>query len=538
VAERLTGWSLEQAAGRPSEEVLNVIDAVSRGRAQNPIALAIRENKTVGLTPNCILVRRDGFEAAIEDSAAPIHDRYGQVTGAVMVFHDVTSARALTQRMAYLAQHDGLTDLPNRILLNDRLAQALAIAKRGHLQLAVLYLDMDRFKNINDSMGHATGDRVLQSVANRLLSCVRGSDTVSRQGGDEFVILLSQIGSAQDAAICADKIICALAAPLNIGEAVLHVTVSVGIVTYPGDGSTAESLLQNADFAMYQAKNGGRNCYQFFASEMNLAALERQSTESALRLAIERQEFVLHYQPKLNLETGAITAVEALVRWNNPLRGMVHPAQFIPIAEESGLIVPIGRWILREGCVQAKAWQNAGLAAIRIAINVSAAELRSKGFVAGVREVLQETGLEPRYLELELTETFLMQDSKSTVTVLQALKSVGVQIALDDFGTGYSSLSYMKRFPVDTLKIDESFIRCLTSDPVDAGIVGAVIMMGKSLHKRVVAEGIETAEQLAFLRRQGCPEGQGYYLARPMSALDLGRLLQNERTPKAWRAAV
>ena len=524
VAESMTGWSREQAASHPIEEVFRIIDATTREAVQNPMALAIRENKTVGLTPNCVLIRRDGVEAAIEDSAAPIHDRWGHVTGAVMVFHDVSTARALSLRMSYLAQHDSLTDLPNRILLNDRLNQAMAVAHRHRQNLAVLFVDLDRFKHINDSLGHAIGDRVLQSAAERLRACVRSSDTVSRQGGDEFVILLHEVTHAQDAAVSADKILVALSAPHDIDGHELHVTVSIGIATYPADGTDAETLLQNADFAMYHAKDSGRNNYQFFEPDMTARAVERQSVEDGLRHAIERQELVLHYQPKMNLRTGAIVGVEALIRWRHPQRGLVPPAQFIPIAEECGLIVPIGRWVLREACRQARAWQDGGLSSMPIAINISAVELRAKDFVAGVRAALTETGLEPRYLELELTETFLMQDSDSTADVLHALKDVGVQLALDDFGTGYSSLSYLKRFPIDTLKIDRSFVRDLTTDADDASIVSAVISMGNSLHMRVVAEGVETREQLAFLQAQNCPYGQGYYFSRPVVAGEFTQL--------------
>jgi diguanylate cyclase (GGDEF)-like protein/PAS domain S-box-containing protein len=525
VAESMTGWSHEEATGRPFEEVFRIIDATTRAATRNPMALAIRGNRTVGLTPNCVLVRRDGVEAAIEDSAAPIHDRRGEVTGAVMVFHDVSTARALSLRMSYLAQHDALTDLPNRILLNDRLTEAIALAQRYERQLALLFLDVDRFKHINDSLGHVIGDRLLQSVAQRLTACVRASDTVSRQGGDEFVILLSEVKHARDAAVCAEKILLALRTPHIIDQHELHLSVSIGIVTYPDDGSEGETLLQNADFAMYHAKDSGRDNYQFFKPDMNLRAVERQSLENGLRHALERQEFVLHYQPKMHLATGTIIGVEALIRWLHPQRGLVPPVQFIPIAEESGLIVPIGRWVLREACLQARDWRDAGLAPLRIAINISAVELRAKDFVASVHAVLKETGVQPSCLELELTETFLMQDPKSTAAVLQAIKDMGVKLALDDFGTGYSSLSYLKRFPIDTLKIDRSFVRDLTTDADDASIVSAVISMGKSLHMRVVAEGVETPEQLAFLREHRCPEGQGYYFNRPMAAAELTPLL-------------
>jgi diguanylate cyclase (GGDEF)-like protein/PAS domain S-box-containing protein len=527
VAEMLTGWSRKEAEGLPVAEVFRIIDAATGEAAHNPMALAIRENKTVALTPNCVLIRRDGVGAAIEDSTAPIHDRRGQVTGAVMVFHDVSKARALSSKMSHLAQHDSLTDLPNRILFSDRLTEAIAAAHRYGRELAVLFLDLDRFKHINDTLGHAVADRLLQSVAQRLRACVRASDTVSRQGGDEFVILLSEVARAQDAAVSAEKILLAMRKLHRIDEHDLHLTASIGIVTYPDDGTDAETLMRNADVAMYHAKGSGRNNYQFFKADMNARTLERQSLEVDLRLALKERQFVLHYQPKMSLETGAIMGVEALVRWYHPQRGLVPPVQFISVAEECGVIVPIGRWVLREACRQTRAWLDAGLPRVRIAVNVSTVELREKDFVAAVRAILTETGLEPRFLELELTETFLMQDAEATATVLQALKDLGVSLALDDFGTGYSSLSHLKRFPIDTLKIDKSFVRDLATDADDASIVSAVISMGGSLHMRVVAEGVETREQLTFLQEHSCPEGQGYYFSRPVVAAQLTQLLGN-----------
>jgi diguanylate cyclase (GGDEF)-like protein/PAS domain S-box-containing protein len=525
VAGKLTGWSLDDASGHSFEEVFHIIDATTREAVPNPMALAIRENKSVSLAPNSVLLRRDGTEVAIEDSAAPIHDRQGQVSGAVVVFHDVSKARALSLRMAYLAGHDSLTDLPNSILLHDRLTQAIALANRHRQKLAVLFLDVDRFKYINDSLGHAIGDRLLKSVAQRLLACVRASDTVSRQGGDEFVIVLWEMSNVQDAAACADKILLSLEAPHRIDDHELHLTASIGIATYPDDGTDAQTLMKNADSAMYHAKDAGRSNYQFFKSDMNARAVERHSIENDLRHALERQEFVLHYQPKMNLETRAIIGVEALIRWSHPQRGFVPPAQFIPVAEECGLIVPIGRWVLREACRQARAWQDSGMRPLRIAVNVSLAELRAKDFISGVRAILTETGLQPHFLELELTETFLMQDSKSTGGVLKALKDIGVHLALDDFGTGYSSLSYLKRFPIDTLKIDRSFVSDVATDVDDASIVSAVISMGESLHMRVVAEGVETLEQLAFLQEHSCPFGQGYFFSRPVTAGGFAQLL-------------
>jgi diguanylate cyclase (GGDEF)-like protein/PAS domain S-box-containing protein len=530
VAETLTGWLLTEATGRPVGEVFNIIDASTRQPVLNPMALAMRGNRTVGLTPNCLLVRRDGFESAIEDSAAPIHDRQGRVTGAVMVFHDVSAARALSMRMAYLAQHDSLTDLPNRVLFNDRLTQAMAMAYRHEMTLAVLYLDIDRFKHVNDSSGHAIGDRLLQSVAVRLQACVRSSDTVSRQGGDEFVILLCEVAHATDASVAADKMLAALSEPHLIDGLELRISASIGIVTYPMDGTSVESLVKNADTAMYRAKDCGRNNYQFFTAEMNVHALERQNLESDLRHALERNEFVLHYQPKVNVRTGAITGVEALVRWRHPTRRLIRPSRFISIAEESGLIVPIGKWVLREACRQAKNWQREGLLPMKVAINVSTVELRAKNFVEGVRSTLSETGLAASYLELEVTETFLMQDATSTALVLHELKDLGVQLALDDFGTGYSSLSHLRRFPIDTLKIDHSFIRHLTTDASDAGIVSAVVNMGKSLRMRVVAEGVETLEQYTLLKKHRCPEAQGFYFSEPVIPEEIIELFaQNNR---------
>jgi diguanylate cyclase (GGDEF)-like protein/PAS domain S-box-containing protein len=529
VAETLTGWPRAEAAGRPVEEVFHIVDADSREIVGNPMALAIRENRTVGLTPNCILVRRDGIEAAIEDSAAPIHNKQGSVTGAVMVFHDVSTARAVSLRMSYLAQHDGLTDLPNRIMLNDRLAQAIAMARRHQHKLALLFLDLDHFKHINDSLGHSVGDLLLQSVAKRLLGCVRSSDTVSRQGGDEFVVLLSEVAHAADAGLSAENILRSLDQPHLAEEHEIHITGSIGIVTFPDDAEDADTMLKCADLAMYQAKATGRNNYQFFKSELNVSAMEHQNIEHGLRRALERVEFELHFQPQMNLETGAIAGVEALLRWHHPARGLLCPIDFMSVAEQSGLIVPMGRWVLREACRQAKAWENLGFLPIRIAVNVSAVELRSKHFVEGVQAALTDTGLLPRHLELELTETFLMQDSSATATVLRAIKGLGVQLALDDFGTGYSSLSYMRRFPIDALKIDQSFVRDLTTDPDDASIVGAVINMGHSLHMRVVAEGVETAEQALILREQACPEGQGYYFGRPLNAEAISALRYGAR---------
>jgi diguanylate cyclase (GGDEF)-like protein len=411
-------------------------------------------------------------------------------------------------------------------LLNDRITQSIALARRQNKPTAVIFLDLDRFKYINDSLGHAIGDQLLQSISKRLQASVRASDTVSRLGGDEFVILLSEITHPEDAATSARKILLSLNAPHSIAGQDLHIDGSIGISVYPEDGEDAETLIKNADTAMYHAKESGRNNFQFFKAEMNLKAVERQSLESGLRRALGREEFLLHYQPKVNLDTGEITGVEALIRWQQPDRGLVTPCQFVPVAEDCGLIIQIGRWVLRETCRQAREWQDAGLPLLPLAVNVSAVEFRDKDFVEGVRAILSETGLEARYLELELTEGVLMEHAQSTAAVLQELKTMGVHLAVDDFGTGYSSLSYLQQFPIDVLKIDQSFIQRITGDPDDSPIVSAIISMGKSLKHQVIAEGIETQEQRAFLQAQHCAEGQGYLFSRPLAAAQFAHLLQ------------
>jgi diguanylate cyclase (GGDEF)-like protein/PAS domain S-box-containing protein len=526
VAEKITGWTREEAAGKDIEEVFVIVDGGTREPCVNPLRAAIKKNKTVQLTPNCILIRRDGTEFAIEDSAAPIHDQHGLATGAVIVFHDVSAARAMGAEMSHMAQHDILTNLPNRTLLQDRLTQVIATASRNDSRIAVLFLDLDGFKHINDSLGHATGDKLLQSVARRLLAAVRTSDTVSRLGGDEFVILLSEVAHAGDAGVKAGKILSALGAPFEIEQNSLRITASIGVTTYPEDGQSAEMLMRNADLAMYLAKEKGRSNYQFFERGMNVRAVERQSIEGDLRLAVERDDFVLHYQPKIDLKTGEITGVEALIRWQHRERGLVGPLQFISVAESCGLMLPIGKWVLREACRQAKAWQDAGLPAIEMAVNVSSVEFRNDQFLEGISTILKETGLEPRYLELELTESVLMQHAEFSVPVLQTLKAMGVRLAIDDFGTGYSSLSYLRQFPIDTLKVDQSFIHEINADTDEGTIISAVINMGGRMKHRVIAEGVETAEQLAFLRAHGCDEGQGYYFSRPIPVTETAKLLE------------
>ena len=525
-AERLTGWTYREASGRALGEVFQTIDTISRQAAGDPLATAAVDKKQVPLCSNCVLIQRSGSEVAIEGSAAYTRDPVGNITGSIFVFNDISAARAKSLELSHLAQHDFLTDLPNRVLLNDRITQAISYAARYNKELAVMFIDLDDFKRINDSLGHTSGDKLLQSVANRLVACVRRSDTVSRLGGDEFVVLLSQVEHAEDATFISKKILSSLAEPFSVDHKYLDISASIGVSTYPDDGQDAESLLHKADTAMYAAKKLGRNNCQFFKPEMQARVLERQSLEGSLRHALSRNEFRLHYQPKIDLVTGEITGVEALLRWQHPTRGMIQPLQFVSIAEESGLIVSIGQWVLLHACRQARAWMDAGLPPVRMAVNVSAAEFMAKDFLSGVRATLISTGVDPHNLELELTETVLMRDAESAVRILHALKAIGVQLAVDDFGIGYSSFSYLQRFPLDALKIDRTFINEISAAGEGATILSAMIDIGLSLKHRVIAEGVETAEQLHFLQKKGCSEGQGYFFCHPVIAEKFAEFLK------------
>jgi diguanylate cyclase (GGDEF)-like protein/PAS domain S-box-containing protein len=526
VAEKLTGWVWEEAVERPMPEIFRILDATSRDVTPNPADLALEQNRAINLPSNCILIRRDGFEIPVEDSVAPIHNHEGDATGAVIVFRDVSAAREMAHELAHLAHHDFLTGLPNRVLLNDRVTQAIALAPRHKKKVAVLFLDLDGFKHVNDSLGHPIGDRLLQSVAKCLLDCVRVSDTVSRQGGDEFVVLLSEIERPADAELTAVRMLDAVSKSHSVDQHDLHVTVSIGLSVYPDDGMDSETLIKNADTAMYQAKENGRQSYQFFKPAMNIRAVERQTMEELLRTALARGEFKLHYQPKINLRSGAITGAEALIRWTHPTRGPISPAEFIPVAEDCGLILPIGNWGLREACKQARIWVDAGLSLGTMAVNISAIEFRGDHFLDGIFAALDDTGLDPRFLELELTESGLMRRADSAESILKTLRSKGIQIAVDDFGTGYSSLSYLRKFPIDSLKIDQSFVRQITTVPDETTIVTAIISMGRSLKLRVVAEGVETHEELAFLQAHDCDEAQGFYFSRPVPPDEFAKLLE------------
>jgi diguanylate cyclase (GGDEF)-like protein/PAS domain S-box-containing protein len=533
-AEKLSGWTTKDAVGRHIAEVFRIIDPVTRQAVPQPVESALYGNDITRLPQSRILVHRDGSESTVDDTCAPIHDPHGKVIGAVVVIHDVSAVRAMSLKMAHVSQHDALTDLPNRVLLNDRLSQAIALALRNNKKTAVLLLDLDRFKHVNDMLGHYVGDRLLKEIAKRIKGCMREADTVSRQGGDEFIILLQEVSDTIGTARAATQVLSLIAQPYFIDDHEVHITGSLGISVCPDDGEDADTLIKHADAAMYQAKMQGRNKYQFFTPGINERAVKRFALEGSLRRALAREESALYYQPKMDVATGSITGAEALLRW--PSRGMelASAAQFIPIAEESGLIIPIGEWVLRKACEQNRAWQEAGYAPIPIAVNVSAVQFKEKNFLELVSRTLDQTGLDPRYLELELTESVTMQDIEFTITLLESLKEMGVGLAIDDFGTGYSSLSYLKRFPIDTLKVDRSFIKDIVTDPDDAAITSAIISMAKILKQKVVAEGVETLEQFEFLRTQGCDLIQGYYVSEPLSAEDFERKILQRNGAAFW----
>ncbi len=451
--------------------------------------------------------------------------------------------RQAEDRIRQLAFFDEITGLPNRAFFKERLTQAMELARRHDRKLALLFLDLDNFKRINDTLGHSSGDILLNEVAKRLIMNLRASDAiaqgapvadpenVARLGGDEFTVLLAEIRSATDAGTVASRLLSALGTPVQLGGHEVTVTGSIGLAVFPDDGQDAETLLKNADMAMYFAKREGRNGYQFFTQAMNAAALKRLTTENLLRRALERGELSLHYQPQMDVGQGTISGMEALLRWNSAELGPVPPLDFIPLAEETGLIIPIGEWVLRTACAQTKAWRDAGKALPRVAVNVSVRQFAQDGFPALVEQILGETGLPPEVLELEITESVLMKNGEGALTTLQELKKLGVQLAIDDFGTGYSSLSYLKQFPIDRLKIDRTFVCAVNTDPQDRAIATAVIAMADSMNLSVTAEGVETASQLEFLRDRQCDEVQGYYLSRPLPSGDAGKFLGKDRSP-------
>ncbi|MEW9900007.1 PAS domain S-box protein [Chitinivorax sp. PXF-14] len=461
----------------------------------------------------------DSYPAWLSISA--VRDAQGSITNYVGVFSDITSRKEAEERLYFLANHDSLTRLPNRSLLHERLAQSLARAREFNQALAVLFIDLDRFKNINDTLGHHSGDKLLQAVAKRLQGCVKEYDLIARLGGDEFTVVLENVPDAQHVAAIAERILHALGQPFVLEAQELFVTASIGISMFPSDGQDALSLLKNADIAMYRSKELGKNTYQFFASEMNALAFEHLVMENSLRYALERGEFELHYQAQVELLQHRIIGMEALLRWRHPELGLVSPDRFIPLAEESGMIVPIGEWVLTTACRQAKAWQDAGYPPLRMAINLSARQFRPEHLVRVVRQALNDSGLEPNWLELEITESMIMRNAEEAVQIMVELKEMGVQLSIDDFGTGYSSLNNLKHFPIHNLKIDGSFVEGIPTDADDMAITEVIISMAKKLGLKVIAEGVERADQLEFLREHGCDLVQGYMFSRPKPAADV-----------------
>ncbi len=460
--------------------------------------------------------RADGVLLDIEVAASSFQESGGGVVQAVM--RDITGRKVAEERIQSLAYYDALTGLPNRILLRDRLSKALATARRQKHRVALLFLDLDRFKIINDSLGHSVGDLLLQAVAERLQRCAREQDTVARLGGDEFLIVLTSVKDVTDAAVAAERLMDAMTAGFVVQGHSLSISCSLGISVFPEHGADGETLIKNADAAMYSAKDYGRKNFQFFTADMNAQVVERLTLENTLRTALDKKELFLVYQPQMNLATRRITGLEALLRWHHPELGLVPPDKFIRIAENCGLIVPIGGWVLRTACSQAQKWQDEGLLAVPVAVNVSAVQFRQEDFCKVIRGVLQETGLAPQYLELELTESLLLANADVTFSVLQELKTIGLTLAIDDFGTGYSSFNYLRQFRVSKLKIDRSFVREVAVNPDDAAITTAIIGMAKSLNLKVIAEGVENEAQMSFLRAHQCDEIQGYYFSKPLAA--------------------
>lgn len=517
VAEALTGWSNSEGVGLPLEKVFHIVHEETGEEVESPIIRCLQEGRVVNIADHTALINKDGLAVSIEDSAAPIRDRDDEIIGAVLVFRDVSYKWNHMKELAHQAQHDALTGLPNRLLFNEYLKNALARARRKNGKLAVMFLDLDRFKLINDTMGHNMGDLLLKSVAERLRQTLREGDTVARQGGDEFLILLSEIQDEIEAALVSERILGLFSKPIILEDNEIYISTSIGISLYPNDGSDMEALVKQADTAMYAAKEKGRNNCQFFTQGLNIKANQRLSTENSLRKALVREEFVLHYQPQVDLDTGLIVGLEALIRWDSVELGMVSPAAFIPIAEETGLIIPIGEWVLRTACTQNKHWQEQGFPPLRIAVNISARQFKEPNFVNLVKNILNETKLDPQWLELEVTESIAMEKGETSLEMLSSFKELGVRISIDDFGTGFSSLNYLSRMPIDTLKIDQTFIRDITTGDNGKEVVTAIIQLAKNLQLKVIAEGVETDNQFSFLKDKLCDEMQGFLFSKAVS---------------------
>ncbi len=519
----LLGYTPEEVVGKSPFDFMLPDEAARVGRQFSELAAV---HKPFERLEN-VNVRKDGGQVVIETSGVPIFDRDGKLAGYRGIDRDITERVRAHAKLKYLAYHDELTDLPNRALLLDRLRQGLIETARQDRGVAAVCLDLRDFKNVNDTLGHETGNRLLQAVAERLQTCVRPGDTVARLGGDKFGMMLADVSHQEDVTRVMQRIRAEFSQPLRVDDQELHLAMTFGISLYPTDGADAETLLKNADIAMYRARERDDD-YQYYSADMTVSAAERLALENDLRRALERHELLLHYQPQVSLASGAITGVEALLRWQHPMHGMIPPAKFIPLAEQTGLILPIGEWVLRQACVQARAWQAAGWP-LRMSVNLSARQFRQPGLDNLIRAVLEETGLDPGRLDIELTESIIVHDPAAVSAILTGLEKLGVRTSIDDFGTGYSSLSYLKRFSIDVLKIDQVFVRDIVTDPDDAAIVQAIITMAHALGIQTIAEGVETREQLAFLRKNGCDAIQGYYFSRPAPAGDVSRLLEEHK---------
>ncbi len=530
--------ALARMAGYDSpEDFLNNVHSTAEAyvdlRRREELRQLIREQKVVH-DFEVKLKTKDGTPRTASINVAAIADQEGENFHLEGTGQDVTERKAAEERIQFLAYHDPLTALPNRLLLEDRLTQALANAQRREERVAVLWLDLDNFKTVNDSLGHAVGDLLLRQIEERLHGLVRAQDTVAKVGGDEFVIALINPGGGSGVTIATERVRRAVAREFNVEGHVLNVTCSVGISMFPDHGTDSAALTKTADLAMNCGKENGRNNSCFFTPEVNARAEERLALENSLRGALEREELYLVYQPQVEIASGKMIGMEALLRWRHPELGLVPPDKFIPIAEDTGLIVPIGEWVLKTACAQVRRWQELRLPALPVAVNVSALQLRQERFLQAVRRVLNETGLAPQYLELELTERVLLSDAENSRATLQELARMGLRLSIDDLGTGYSSLSYLKDLPVSRLKIDRSFIQVLTDDPRDAAITVALISMGHSLNLEVLAEGVETEEQMSFLRDHNCDQIQGYYFSKPLDAEAFAEKLRGSRLPLDW----
>lgn len=518
VAEAITDWRFEEAEGFDISALFTLINEDSRLEIKNPVYCALRGAEMTALEVRMILINRKGIEIPIDESAAPIIDQNGEVIGVVLVFRDMSERKRYEQQLKYNALHDMLTGLPNRRLFRDRLSSALIHANHCHENLAVLFIDLDRFKFVNDTLGHDVGDELLKGTADLLLSIVKSSGTVSRIGGDEFTIILENTTPEEVAAVAKEIVEVFSHSQINLAYEII-ITLSIGISLYPSDTEDLETLIKNADTAMYFAKENGKNIFKFFTPDMNEKLNHKRIIENALRHAIERNEFELFYQPKYNLYTNKITGVEALSRWNHPVRGMILPGEFIPIAEETGLIVPMGEWMIREACKQLKEWEMQFQMLMPLSINLSIRQFYDQNLISTITQILVETGMEPKYLELEITES-IMERPDESLMIIHQLKELGFIISIDDFGTGYSSLSFLKKLPIDTMKIDRTFISETDENHKDYKVLSTIIQLAQSMEMNIIAEGIESAQQETALLQLGCTEGQGFLFSEPLRAED------------------